>query len=60
MTYTIREPDDLIKWLIKHDIVATYYDPKKREQMADITQFGRDVNEVLMYMIKSKKDDKRQ
>ncbi len=47
------EGENMIAFLIKNDICATFFDPKKHEQMIEVTKFGKDVHEILMHMIKT-------
>jgi len=45
-----QEAESVIKFLIDNNLAATYFDPKKKEQMIDITEFGKDVNDILNHM----------
>lgn len=45
-----QEAEVIVKFLIDNNLAATYYDPKKREQMIDITEFGKAVNDILNHM----------
>ena len=47
------EAENMIAFLIKNDICATFFDPKKHEQMIRVTEFGKEIHEVLMHMIKT-------
>jgi len=52
------EADNTIAFLIKNDLCATFFDPKKHEQMIEITEFGKEIHEILMHMIKTKNMEK--
>ena len=47
------EAENTIAFLIKNDICATFFDPKKHEQMLGITEFGKHIHEILMHLIKT-------
>lgn len=47
------EAENTIAFLIKNDMCATHFDPKKREHMIEVTQFGQEIHEILMHMIKT-------
>jgi biotin synthase-related radical SAM superfamily protein len=47
------EAEKTISFLIKNDMVATFFDPKKHEQMIGITERGKEIHEILMHMIKT-------
>ena len=47
------EAENTIAFLIKNDMVTTFFDPKKREQMIGITEYGKHIHEILMHMIKT-------
>lgn len=53
MVRSDQETKEIIEFLIKNDMVGTYYDPKKKEQMIEITQFGKEINEILDHMRKT-------
>lgn len=48
-----QEAENTIAFLIKNDICATFFDPKKHEQMIEVTKFGKEIHEILMHMIKT-------
>lgn len=53
MTRSEMEVDNLIAFLIKNNMAATYFDPKKHEDMIQVTRFGQEIHEILMHMIKT-------
>lgn len=46
----IKNPAELIQWLLDNKLVTTSFNQKFQEQMIEISDFGITVNEMLMQL----------